>query len=237
MSDFSQRVKKWLDTGADYNTGVRLLAEVDGRGIRRYQKFVGQKFIPQYWRDKLRLTLAPHAAVIAMPEPPANVAFGQSALKAHTTGTHSAPIGRTISHIYPPEVQSLIDRNAVLHRMQTRTKTLLHEAKEDKERTELSRQLMEVIIPELDANHASINAFEKDGTMPPIITPPTIDGQPSEADLLRKLQSARSSRSRWMKQIKANKFASVAERTTLEEKITTKTDLINDLEIKLGINV
>jgi len=226
---------------SDFAAGVRLLVEhnpgsVTSNILRRLQElaFTPGSYVGEYEKGKLRNAL--QGTVVDTPTPAIPPTGGEF---VETTATEKAPGTRAIA-VMPPlhsgDGKGLTSELAVaLHKEHSHVHALLVSATTDEQRAEYSRDIMERIIPALDAEYDRLRAESKREMTPNDAMPNDESPAPiltaGDARAFKKLQSVRSRISTLRKKIPQEKDPKrkLKLEQELEEKLAEKERLEAEL--------
>ncbi len=229
---------------SDFAAGVRLLVEhnpsaVTSNILRRLQElaFTPGSYVGEYEKGKLRNAL--QGTVVDTPPPPPPPTGGEF---VETTATEKAPGTRAIA-VMPPlhsgDGKGLTSDLAIaLHKEHSHVHALLVAATTDEQRAEYSRDIMERIIPALDAEYDRLREAAKSGgdfKSPPDSEDNTSPGpilNAGDARAFKKLQSVRSRISTLRKKIPLEKDPK--RKAKLEQELETKQAEKERLEAELS---
>lgn len=148
----SEKIQDWLAKNGSVAQGVELLKAVGGKH-QSFEALLKRPGITAADKDRLRAALQPYAAAAHPPTPVEDI-------------LPSAYLSKNRDE--PEAVRQLRAKARILHQSQNLAHAKLKAATTDEDRLPLAKEIMEQIVPALDAVYEHIRNWEQHAILPPM---------------------------------------------------------------------
>jgi len=157
-------VQAWFSEEGTFGQGMSLLARTgeDHATFAKLSPYLKGHFVPESAKGKLQVTLSNWVKR----QPVSEQSECPTPAPAAVSAPSVIPTPASNAKVIPDSIAAIKVQAVALHKRHSFVNSQMHQATTDEERLKYATEIMEVIIPTLDAKYDAIRAWEKDGELP-----------------------------------------------------------------------